>query len=83
MHHPQKHILINERNEPVLLDFERCHQTEKPGNVTQFIEFICRVEKELAKKFFKIEVNKLRELAKEYKDSYANEVFNEIESYIG
>jgi len=82
MHHPQKHILINERNEPVLLDFERCHQTEKPGNVTQFIEFICRVEKELAKKDFKIDVNKLRELAKEYKGSYANEVFNEIESYI-
>ena len=78
MHHPQKHILITKDNFPVMLDFERYHQTDKPGNVTQFIEFICRIEKELSKKSFKISVDGMRNLAKEYKDSYANEVFNEI-----
>ena len=78
MHHPLKHILVTKENIPIMLDFERCHQTEKPGNVTQFIEFICRLEKELAKKGFKINVKKMRDLAKEYKDSYGKEVFNEI-----
>jgi putative serine/threonine protein kinase len=82
MHHPQKHILITNNNFPVMLDFERCHITEKPSNVTQFIEFICRIEGELVKKDFNISVSKLRELAKKYKDSYSGEVFKEIVFFI-
>ncbi len=69
MHHPMKHIVINSWNQPVLLDFERCYTTEKPHNVTQFVEFICRLQKELVKKGFSYSVEGLRELAKEYKET--------------
>jgi len=41
MHHPRKHILITKKNKPILIDFERCHKTEKPKNVTQFVQFVC------------------------------------------
>lgn len=41
MHHPLKHILVND-DKPVLLDFERCHPSKKPKNVTQFVQFITR-----------------------------------------
>lgn len=41
MSHPQKHIIISRRTKrPVLIDFERCHYTEKPGNVTQFTSYL-------------------------------------------
>ncbi|MBI2576991.1 hypothetical protein HYV84_07290 [Candidatus Woesearchaeota archaeon] len=41
MSHPQKHIIIGRRTKrPVLIDFERCHYTEKPGNVTQFTSYL-------------------------------------------
>lgn len=44
LHHPFKHIVIKENNsEPVLLDFERCYPTEKPHNVTQFIDFLAKL----------------------------------------
>jgi release factor glutamine methyltransferase len=69
MHHPLKHIVINSWNQPVMLDFERCHNTENPHNVTQVVEFICRLHKELVKKGFTFSVEKLRGLAKEYKET--------------
>lgn len=78
MHHPLKHVIVDKDNVPVLIDFERCHKTDKPSNVTQFVEFICRIEKELKSKGFNIDVNKLRDLAKEYKDTYEKKVFDEI-----
>ena len=69
MHHPMKHIVINSWNQPVLLDFERCYTTDKPHNVTQSVEFICRLQKELVKKGFSYSVDGLRGLAKEYKET--------------
>lgn len=39
MHHPFKHILIN-RNKITMIDFERCYETDKPKNVTQFIQYL-------------------------------------------
>ncbi len=67
MHHPLKHIIIDKFNRPTLLDFERCSKTDKPKNVTQFIEFICRMKKELADKNISIDIAELRKLAKNYK----------------
>lgn len=67
MHHPQKHIIINSLDEPILIDFERCHRTKKPKNITQFVEFICRIKRKLAG--FEINVGKLRALSKEYKNN--------------
>ncbi|MBI2140205.1 hypothetical protein HYU14_04725 [Candidatus Woesearchaeota archaeon] len=41
MSHPTKHIIIGiGARKPVLIDFERCHYTEKPGNVTQFCSYL-------------------------------------------
>ncbi|MBS3123516.1 methyltransferase [Candidatus Woesearchaeota archaeon] len=71
MHRPLKHIIIRGRGDfkpkVTLLDFERSRQTEKPQNVTQFVEFICRTRKELEKKGWKLDLAKLRVLASEYK----------------
>ena len=40
MSHPVKHIIITNKNRPVLLDFERCHHVKNPGNITQFCDFL-------------------------------------------
>jgi len=44
MSHPHKHILITKKNEPVLIDFERARYAMKPGNVTQFCDFLSSKE---------------------------------------
>ncbi len=67
MHHPYKHVLITSRNNPMLLDFERLHFSQRPSNVTQFIEYICRMHNVLAERKVILNVEKLRELAGEYK----------------
>jgi release factor glutamine methyltransferase len=71
MHHPMKHVIVGEKI--VMLDFERCSRTEKPKNVTQFIEFICRMDLGLDK-------DKLRILAQEYKKDFSKEKLNIIKS---
>lgn len=40
MHRPVKHIVVDKKGKAVLLDFERCYQTKKPHNVTQFCTFL-------------------------------------------
>ena len=70
MHHPYKHIIIeNKTKKPILVDFERCHKTKEPKNVTQFStyiisDFITNLLKERV-----IKVNKDKEIAaaKKYK----------------
>ena len=78
MHHPYKHIIVNRFQKPVLIDFERCHETEKPQNVTQFVEYICRLKPVLEKRNFIVEVEKLRVAAKDYKEKYDRESFTQI-----
>jgi len=75
MHHPFKHVLVDKFSVPILIDFERCSRTEKPKNVTQFIEFISRGDLG-----FDIEI--LRSLAKKYKKDFLEESFNKIVSYL-
>ncbi len=67
MHHPTKHIIMAKRNEPVLLDFERTHRTAKPQNVTQFVQYLCRLQPLLARKGFTFTPQALREAARRYK----------------
>ncbi len=78
MHHPVKHIVIN-KNKPCLLDFERCYYTEKPHNLTQFIQFIISLNKR-----FRLDINKksLIRLSKEYKKDYSEESFKKITQLI-
>ncbi|MBI1972546.1 hypothetical protein HYS50_00915 [Candidatus Woesearchaeota archaeon] len=69
MHHPVKHILLKRgkpsRKTVVMIDFERCKQTQKPKNVTQFVQFLLR-QKEYAGK-------QVDDLLKRYKKSYSEE----------
>src|SRR3989344_8308967 len=39
LHNPVKHIIIK-KNNPVMIDFERCKRTLAPKNVTQFVQFL-------------------------------------------
>jgi HemK-related putative methylase len=64
MHHPIKHILIDKKI--VMIDFERCRFSENVKNVTQFLTFIIKLEKELEKKEIKISKEKIMKIAKEY-----------------
>ncbi len=68
MHHPQKHILVSDR--VVLLDFERVSRTEKPKNVTQFVEFLVRF------KFIKREI--VLPLLKKYKKDLSKKNLEKI-----
>jgi HemK-related putative methylase len=80
MHHPLKHVVVDKFNLPVLLDFERCSQSEKLKNVTQFVEFICRMKDEL--KSFRIDVSGFRELSKIYKKDINEENLKNIIDWI-
>lgn len=66
MHQPVKHILVK-GNTAVLLDFERVHTTDKPKNVTQFVQFLSSIESLLKKKGLLMNVHSLRRYAGEYK----------------
>jgi len=59
MHRPLKHIVL--AKSPIMLDFEKCHKTNKPKNVTQLLQYM-RNLKILTKK-------KILTLAREYKKS--------------
>jgi release factor glutamine methyltransferase len=65
---PYKHIIIARRG-PVQIDFERCTRSEKPKNITQFIQFLCsgRLHNAIAGKDVNINKDALMELAKIYK----------------
>ena len=69
MSHPVKHIIITNKNRPVLLDFERAHYVKNPGNVTQFCDFLMskHASKMLNKNKIKIDNKKMISAAKEYK----------------
>ncbi len=69
MSHPLKHIIITDKNRPVLLDFERCHHVKSPGNITQFCDFLMSksIIHSSAKKGIKINKPALISKARNYK----------------
>jgi predicted Ser/Thr protein kinase len=75
MNHPTKHILIKKgeasRKTVVMIDFERCKQTENPKNVTQFCQYILKYQKKINKK-------KLMRLLQEYKKDYSSLSFRRL-----
>lgn len=75
MHHPAKHVLIDKNNNPWLIDFERCRESKRPQNVTQVVEYICRLEKALAQQGLQVSVPRLRTAAKTYKEEYTSVAF--------
>jgi predicted Ser/Thr protein kinase len=82
MHRPFKHIIINCQNLPVMIDFERCHYTDRPGNVTQFLEYLCRMSKLLKEKVIDIDRDALRNLARNYRQSEGLDDRQKILQYI-
>ena len=80
MSHPQKHIIIEKSNNPVLIDFERCKYTLNPGNVTQFCDFLASNNMLTILKDNKIEINKenMIEAARRYKKQRNKNNFNNI-----
>jgi release factor glutamine methyltransferase len=82
MHHPLKHVIVTKENQPILLDFERCSRTINPKNVTQFIEFICRLKGELDSKGFNIKIEQLRGLALSYKSGMSSSFIEKVISNI-
>ena len=82
MHHPVKHIIITNKNRPVLLDFERCHHVKSPGNITQFCDFLMskRIKALLRSKRIKIENKKMIRVAGEYKRNQNNHNLNKIKN---
>ena len=66
---PVKDLLITKEGKAVLIDFERCHRTEKPHNVTQFFQFITRrMAADLRKKGIVIDPAAVEQLLKRYKE---------------
>ncbi len=80
MHHPVKHIIVTNKNKPILIDFERCHQTNKPKNLTQFIQFLCSQElkKLLSNTHLRFDRNTLHHVLQMYKASPNKQTFAEI-----
>jgi release factor glutamine methyltransferase len=78
MHHPHKHIIVsskdevNRKDEPIMIDFERCKETLAPTNVTQLVEWLCRSKNELGQKGIKVKVELLRTAAQAYKMDKSN-----------
>ena len=56
MHRPLKHIIVF-RNFVKMIDFERCHYSDKVHNVTQFFQFLYSRKEELQKKGINLKIN--------------------------
>ncbi len=82
MHNPYKHIIVGRAVK--MIDFERCHHSLKPKNVTQFLQFIAssKLSRLLKNKGVDYDKKKLVGLSKKYKKSYSEKDFNAILSYI-
>lgn len=80
MHHPYKHIIIDAKKRPVLLDFERCHKSKEPVNVTQFSSYIISgyMTDLLKEKGFKINREKIIAAAKRYKGDISKKNLDNI-----
>lgn len=70
-HRPLKNVIIKKYNQPVLIDFERCHYSDSPKNVTQLVQFM--VNKRLVKR-----TAKLIKLLKCYKNNLNIKTFNNL-----
>jgi release factor glutamine methyltransferase len=80
MHRPLKHVLVDNKLKVVMLDFERTHETDKPKNLSQFLEFLKRdyVMKLLRKKGFKYNRKQLLNLSRQYKEDISSQNLKEI-----
>ena len=80
MSHPQKHIIIDKKNNPTLIDFERCRYKLNPGNVTQFCDFLTsgHVSSILSGENITIKKDALIDAARLYKKNQNNLNYKQI-----
>lgn len=78
---PYKDILITKQDKAVMIDFERCRETKKPKNVTQFLQYIARNKEVLKNKGVRIDKKELIKLGKKYK-SQEEKSFDKIIRFI-
>jgi len=83
MNHPHKHILITSHLRVVQIDFERCHESEKVKNVTQFLQYIVGgLSSSLKAKGIVYERENIQQLAMQYKKNMTDASFQEILNFI-
>lgn len=82
MTNPYKHIIVDKK--PVMIDFERCKLTNKPSNVTQFLQFLTskKIEDILKKKDINLDKNEIITLSRNYKKTYSKKEFEKISKLI-
>ncbi|RLE38142.1 hypothetical protein DRJ17_04825 [Candidatus Woesearchaeota archaeon] len=80
MHRPVKHIIVGKRLKVTMIDFERCKQTKKPHNVTQFCQFLTssNFAALLKEKGFEIYKDKMLNAARIYKHDMSRRNFRRI-----
>jgi putative serine/threonine protein kinase len=81
MHHPVKHVIVS-KNRPYLIDFERCHYSQHPKNITQFCQFLMNIEDMLKHAGILIKKPEIIELAKVYKNNPNKGNFRKISDLI-
>lgn len=82
MHHPLKHVIIDKKNKPVLIDFERAYKAKKPHNVTQFCQFLINQHKLLDKKGIRLKKEKMIRFARAYKQKQDKQCLSLMLNYI-
>lgn len=85
MQHPYKHIIVERKKKrAVLVDFERCHKTKEPKNVTQFCSYLISdfMVSLLKEGGIKINQEKMIKAAKIYKKKISKVNLNKILSLI-
>lgn len=73
MHNPKKHILVGKKI--VMIDFERCTKSERPKNVTQFCQYLVKIN------FIK-RSKKLKELLRQYKGKQSEKNFRVLRKFV-
>ena len=68
---PTKHVIVR-NSKPVLIDFERCHYTEHPKNVTQFCQYLSR----------KLHNKEFLKAAQRFKSTYTKEAYAAIRTLL-
>src|SRR3989338_6551137 len=68
---PTKHVIVR-NSKPVLIDFERCHYTESPKNVTQFCQYLSR----------KLHNKEFLKAAQRFKSTYTKEAYAAIRTLL-
>jgi len=78
LNNPYKHIIIDKK--PVMIDFERCKQTQNPKNTTQFCQFITseRIKKIFKKKNIILDPEKITKILKKYKKEQTDKNFKKV-----